>query len=183
MGALAVENNADEGLKPENLATYLKHLQTLRSTRYAVKDSNPEKLKNADAILKQIEDKVYDMIVKSPDGKLNLERIIPIAEAVKDVIVSDVQKKQIIDQGIKLNPIAKAITGTKSQSIQVLGDGSVATADTGAKIEDILGEQLITSLSPLSITVTPAAVAAVAPVAAVAAVADNFVGPDRKSVV
>ena len=107
-------------------------------------------------ILKQIEDKVYDMIVKSPDGKLNLERIIPIAEAVKDVVVSDVQKKQITDQGIKLNPIAEAITGAKSQSIQVLGDGSVATADTGAKIEDILGEQLITSLSPLSITVTPA---------------------------
>ena len=49
LGALAVENNAAEGLKPENLATYLKNLQTLRSTRYAVKDSNPEKLKNADA--------------------------------------------------------------------------------------------------------------------------------------
>ena len=70
--------------------------------------------------------------------------------------MSDAQKKQIIDQGIKLNPIAEAITGAKSQSTQVLGDGSVASADTGVKIEDILGEQLITSLSPLSITVTPA---------------------------
>ena len=36
LGALAIENNAAEGLKPENLATYLKP-QTLRSTRYAVK--------------------------------------------------------------------------------------------------------------------------------------------------
>ena len=158
LGELAVQNDTPEGLKPENLATYLNNLQTLRSTRYSVKDSDPEKLKNADAVLKQIEDKVYDMIVKSPDGKLNLERIIPVAEDQKDVVVSDVQKKQLTDQDIKLNPITDVIIGTESQSIQILGDGTVATADKGAKIEDILGDKLLTSLSPVNITVTPAVV-------------------------